>query len=232
MDIIDDRVIVLDNTKLPVEVANTMINSFDIDTTSGVITVTLLNGTKMTWDLNIEKIPISLSMTEEAVLVLTTADGKTYTADLKNLIDTYIFIDTETIAFSMASNPDGKHITAEVKSGSITEDKLQPNFLSDVKMEVAKATSQANKSEEQALLSQSYAVGGSNARPGEATDNSKYYSEQAEKYMNAAQMASELSVPQFYIDFSTGCLMSKTEAKGIEFRVENGYFIGKPIKSA
>lgn len=231
INLIDDRVVAMDTQKLSVEVANTMVKSFDMDTTSGIITVTLLNGTVYTWDLNIEKIPVSLSMTEDAVLVLTTADGETYTADLKNLIDTYIFEDSNTLAFSMTSQADGKHVTAEVKDGSITEDKLQPNFLADVKAEVSKATAQADRSEEQALISQSYAVGGSGVREGESTDNSKYYAEQAKNYMDAAQAASGLVVPQFYIDFTTGCLMSQTAAQGMEFEIVDGDFIGRTVTS-
>lgn len=230
IDEIDNRVVAMDTEKLSVETANAMVKSFDMDTASGIITVTLLNGTVYTWDLNLEKIPVSLSMTEDAVLVLKTEDGETYTADLKTLIDTYIFDDSDTLAFKMTSESDGKHVTAEVKDGSITESKLQPNFLADTKAEVTKATAQANKAEEQALLSQSYAIGDSGIREGENEDNSKFYAEQAKNYMNAAQSASGLVIPQFYIDFTTGCLMSATEAAGMEFEVTDGYFIGRTVE--
>ena len=44
----------------------------------------------------------------------------------------------------------------------------------------------ATNSAEQATLAESYAKGGTSSRTGEDTDNAKYYSEQAEDYMNNA----------------------------------------------
>lgn len=231
IDVIDSRVVAMDATKLNISVANKMVKSFEFNETTGVIKVTLLDGTVYTWDLNIEKIPVSLSLTSDAVLVLETADGQTYTADLKGLIDTYLFGDSDTVGFQMDARADGKHVTAWVKDGSITEGKLRPNYLADIKVEVAEATRQADRSEGQALLSQSYAVGGSGVREGEDEDNSKRYSEMAREYMDAAQAAANLVVPRFYIDFTTGCLMSDTEAVGMEFKVVDGYFIGNEVKS-
>lgn len=228
---VDDRVLALDTSKLDISVANGMIKSVEINPKTGVIKVTQLDGTIYTWDLNIEKIPVDLYMTKDAILVLETDDGETFTADLKGLIDVYIFDDSETIDFQETKKSDGNHVKAIVKNGSITEDKIQPNFLADVKTEATKAKQQAEKAEKQALLSQSYAVGGSGIREGESTDNSKYYSEKAKDYMNAAQVAAELTVPIFYIDFKTGCLMSETEAKGMEFDIEDGYFIGRTVES-
>ena len=229
INLIDDRVCAMDMQKLSIEVANTMVKSFDMDTKTGIITVTLLNGTVYTWDLNIEKIPVSLSMTQDAVLVLNTEDGNTYTADLKSLIDTYIFDHSDTISFKMTSKSDGKHVTAEVKNGSITKEKLNPDYLVEIEREVTEATQQADRATEQALLSQSYAVGTSGVRAGESTDNSKYYSERAKEYMHAAQAVADLVVPQFYIDFTTGCLMSQTKAQGMEFYLDNGNFMGRTV---
>lgn len=226
---IDDNVVTLDATKLNVSVANSMVKTIEINQKTGVIKVTQLDGTVYTWDFNLEKVPARFYLTEDAVLVMETDDGEMYSADLKKLIDTYIFVDSDTLAFSMTSETDGKHVSAEVKDGSITEAKLQPNFLADIKTESAKAKAEADRAEEQALMAQSYNDGSSGARPGEATDNSKYYSEQAKKYMDAAQIASELVVPEFYIDFATGCLMSRTEAQGIEFRIEDGCLIGRTV---
>ncbi len=229
INMIDDRVVSLDTTKLNTEVANSMVKAVSIDTKSGIIKVQQLDGTEYTWDFNLEKIPAKLYLTKDAVLVMETDDGELYTADLKGFIDTYIFEDSDAIAFHMTSETDGKHVTAEVKNGSITEEKLNPNFLVEIKKEVSEATEQADKATEQALVSQSYAVGISGIRDGESTDNSKYYSEQAKKYMDAAQTAAGLVVPQFYIDFATGCLMSETEAQGMEFYIENGNFFGKAV---
>ena len=59
--------------------------------------------------------------------------------DLSSLITEYEFLDSDTIAFEIT---DGK-VKAIVKNGSITEDKLQPNFLADIKVESAKAVNSA-----------------------------------------------------------------------------------------
>ena len=76
-----------------------------------------------------------------------------------------------------------------------------------------------------ALESKSYAVGGTNSRTGENTDNSKYYSEKAQassqtaqSYAEQAESASDevvsrinetitQNVPQFTVDVTTGHLM-------------------------
>ena len=94
------------------------------------------------------------------------------------------------------------------------------------------ATEQATKSEDNALLSKSYAVGTEDiVRENDSTDNSKYYYEQAKNYAEIAQQASGLVVPQFYIDFTTGCLMSDTAAQGMEFEIIDGDFIGRMVTS-
>lgn len=51
-----------------------------------------------------------------------------------------------------------------------------------------------------------YAVGG--VAPEDAEDNAKYYCQQAQKLKDQIDAAASLVVPQFYIDFATGQLMS------------------------
>ena len=92
------------------------------------------------------------------------------------------------------------------------------------------ASTSAENSENSYLLSKSYAVGTENTvRDGDETDNSKYYAEQAKTYMESIHSVAAISVPLFYIDFETGCLMSETEASGIEFNIVDGNFIGKLV---
>nr|DAN97719.1 MAG TPA: hypothetical protein [Caudoviricetes sp.] len=226
LDTIDNRVLELDNNKLPIEVANTMVKSFGLDETTGVITVTLLNGTVYTWDLNIEKIPINLSLTKEAVLVLYTADGETYTADLKGLIDTYQFDDSDTIGFSMQLDTDGKHVTGTLKNGSVKEKHLDPNYLAEINMQVAKSEGQANLSKDYADLSKRYAVGGVIQEDSE--DNAKYYAEQCKKYKDIVQETANINYPNLYIEPTTGHLIS-VGGSGITFRIENGHLISEVI---
>lgn len=142
-------------------------------------------------------------------IILTLIDGTKQYIDLAALITQYEFLDSDTVAFSIDST--GK-VSAIVKEASIQEKHLQPNYLADIKVEVAKAQanqSAAAKSESNAKASetaaaasesnaaasatkaQSYAVGGTNSRTGEDTDNAKYYSQQAEQSHLAAKNSAD-----------------------------------------
>lgn len=79
-------------------------------------------------------------------------------------------------------------IKADIKLGSIQEKHLRPDYLADIKAEVAKAETSSENSEAFAKQSQSYAVGGTDTRTGEDTDNSKYYYQQSKSiYDNFSQ---------------------------------------------
>ncbi len=83
-----------------------------------------------------------------------------------------------------------------------------------------------------ATEAQSYAVGGTNTRTGEDTDNAKYYKEQAETIKEQIAQAGALVVPTFSIDYDPtsptyGHLISMTEASGITFSIENGHLFGE-----
>lgn len=69
------------------------------------------------------------------------------------------------------------------------------------------AETDAGIAETQATLSESYAVGGTESRTGEDTDNSKYYKEQAQVYKEFVENAIDLNIPTFTVDFATGDLM-------------------------
>lgn len=228
INLIDDRVVAMDTSKLSVDVANGLVKDISLNKKTGVITITKLNGSIVTIDTKLEKIAVNIGWDAKSQkLILYLDDGTEMELDLSTLITQYEFVDTDTIAFILDGT--GK-VSSVVKNGSITEEKLRPNFLADIKVQAAQATAQANRAAEQALISQSYAVGNSGIRNSENEDNSKYYAEQAKNYMNIAQSAVGVSVPQFYIDFSAGCLMSETEAAGIEFGIEDGNFVGRIVK--
>ena len=180
----------MDTSKANVADLLTDVVNVSYNTSSGVWTFTRRNGTTFTYDQNIEKIPVSFSMSTAGVITMTTADGTQYTADIATLIKLYTFVDSTTIDFITTTDGNGnKTITANIIDGSITGDKLQPNYLADcvVAKEDAEASADAallsaNSANTDALLSQSYAVGGTGIREGEDTDNAKYYKEQAAIY--------------------------------------------------
>ena len=186
LDNLDDRVIQIDSTKVNVETANTMIKNWSMDEETGVITVEKLNGEKIIFDLNIEKIPVNFELSEDGILTMTTDDGTQYTANIGAMIPVLTFEDSDEIAVSVTGSGVNKTYSFSIKAGSVTEDKLQPNFLADIKTEVAKAQASqsaaaqsASAASSSATMAESYAHGGTGAREGEDADNAKYYMEQA-----------------------------------------------------
>ena len=63
--------------------------------------------------------------------------------------------------------------------------------------------------------------------PEDAEDNAKYYCQQSQKLKDQIDAAASLVVPQFYVDFETGMLMSDKKAQGMRFWLENGIFYGE-----
>lgn len=204
-DEIDNRVITLDTTKATKAEVSTLVQDVEFKEKTGIITFTKKNGSKITIDTQIEKIAVNFSYNAGTQqIILTLIDGTKQYIDLAALITQYEFLDSDTVAFSIDST--GK-VSAIVKEASIQEKHLQPNYLADIKVEVAKAQasqSAAAKSEsnakasetaaatsesnaaESATKAQSYATGGTNSRTGEDTDNAKYYSQQSAQSQSAA----------------------------------------------
>ena len=180
---IDNRVLNHDNTKANTADVLTMIDDVSFDETKGVFTFTRKNGSKITLDTKLEKIAINWSYDALAqVLIITLDDGTKQEISLSALINEYDFNDTDTIAFTVI----GGEVTAVVKDGSINENHLNPNYLAEIKLEVANAQAQAQNSatfagnsSNSATKSESYAHGGTGTRENEDVDNAKYYYEQA-----------------------------------------------------
>lgn len=184
MDTMDDRIIQLDTLKADMQVVNGMVADISVNDADGVITVIYKNGSTKTYDTNLEKIAVNFEYDyENQRLVLTLSDSTIQYVDMSALITQYEFADSTTIAFSVDST--GK-VSASVKDGSITDEMLETQYLAQIKTESAKAQSaseQAQSSETasdyNAKLSQSYAIGNSQIRDNEDTDNAKYYCTQA-----------------------------------------------------
>lgn len=209
-DEIDNRVITLDTTKATKAEVSTLVQDVTFEEKTGIITITKKNGSKITIDTQMEKIAVNFSYNAETQqIILTLIDGTKQYIDLTALITQYEFLDSDTVAFSIDSA--GK-VSAIVKEASIQEKHLQPNYLADIKVEVAKAQasqSAAAKSESNAKASetaaatsesnaaasatksQSYATGGTNSRTGEDTDNAKYYSQQSAQSQSAAATSAD-----------------------------------------
>lgn len=173
IDAIDDRVVAMDAAKVDLTKANELVKEILWDESNGTLTVVKMNGSKAVIDTKLEKLAVNFKYNPQTQqLVITLDDGTVQNVDLSSLITEYEFLDSDTIAFEIV---DGK-VKAIVKNGSITEEKLQPNFLADVKVEVEKAKASATaadasekESTAQANLSKEYA------------DKAKEYSDNIDK---------------------------------------------------
>lgn len=77
---LEEKMTSIDNT------LDNMISDWSMNESTGVITVTKLNGDKFSFDLNIEKVPIDFTLNEYGVLTMTTEDGTKFTADISKII--------------------------------------------------------------------------------------------------------------------------------------------------
>lgn len=178
IDNLDDRVVAMDASKVDLTKANELVKEILWDESNGTLTVVKMNGSKAVIDTKLEKLAVNFTYDPQSQqLIITLDDGTTQNVDLSALITQYEFKDSDTIAFEIT---DGK-VKSIVKNGSITEDKLQPNFLADVKVEAEKAkasASAADASEKesmvQANLSKEYA------------DKAKEYSDNIDKKAHLA----------------------------------------------
>ena len=167
-------------TKADQTTVNGTFSSISFDSTTGVFTFTKVNGTSVTINTVLEKVVTNFYYDDDPTsahyqsLVLTLEDGSTQYVDMSALITQYEFTNSSTISFTVGN--DGS-VTASVINGSITADKLQPNYLADV-------TTQATNASNSAKDSEAWAKGTRNGTAVDSSDpayhnNSKYYSEQS-----------------------------------------------------
>jgi hypothetical protein len=181
IDALDNRIILQDALKVDKSAINGNIADWTMDETTGVITITKYNGEKVIFDLNIEKIPVEFSMSDDGIITMTTEDGTQFTADIGSMIPVLTFEDSATITVSVTGTGKNKTYSFSIKTGSVTDDMLQPNYLADIRVESANASAYAQSANAKSVLAESYAVGGTGTREGEDTDNAKYYMEQAKQ---------------------------------------------------
>lgn len=138
-DTIDDRVITLDTTKATKTEVATLVSDVTFEESTGIITITKKNGSRVTIDTQMEKIAVNFDYDQTTQqIILTLIDGTKQYIDLSALITQYEFLDSDTVAFYIDKK--GK-VSAIVKEGSIEEKHLEPNYLVKIKVEVAKAES-------------------------------------------------------------------------------------------
>ena len=219
VDVIDDRVIVLDSSKANQTDMLQAVRSIVYTAATGTFRITFFNGTYIDIDTDIEKIAINFDYDDDPTspnyqkIIITLQDGTKKYIDLSALITEYEFNSSQTIQAIVS----GGEVSFEVINGSITEDKLEPNFLANCRIEVALAEGYAEDSE-------AWAVGkrnGVDVLPEDATyqNNSKWYATQSSNSADSAlitkgecedileQVQAAASNFIFNVDYESGLLM-------------------------
>lgn len=185
IDAIDDRIVAMDAAKLDLTKANELVEEILWDESKGTLTVVKMNGSKAVIDTKLEKLAVNFKYDPQTQqLVITLDDGTVQNVDLSSLITEYEFLDSDTIAFEIV---DGK-VKAIVKNGSITEEKLQPNFLADVKVEVTKAQAASESSSKFADASNASSV-----ESKKQAGISKEYADKAKEYTDNLDKKAQLA---------------------------------------
>lgn len=192
---LDNRIIEQSITKADLTNLSELFKDVSYDEDTGIITFTRYNGGMVTLNTKLEKLAINFSYDyANERLVITLDDGTEQYVDMSALITQYEFLDSDTLAFTVTA--DGK-VSADIKNGSITADKLQPNFLADVTVQAEIATQKAAEAATQKSLATSEA------------DKAKREADKAAQY-------ADIVAPDFYVDVDTMTLYMK-EGVGVDF---------------
>lgn len=134
LDNLDNRIIEMNSTKVGVEQANQLVKEIRYDESTGKIEVEKMNGSIAAIDTKLEKLAVNFSYdSTNQKLVIILDDGTKQYVDLSELITEYEFQDGEIVYFIVKDDK----VCADIKDGSISEEKLRPNFLADIKVQVS-----------------------------------------------------------------------------------------------
>ena len=216
LDTIDNEVIALDAEKLGKVEAAGMVTGVSMNRTNGVITITYYDGSEHQIDTMLEKLAVNFDFdpqTQRLIIILD--DGTQKFVDLSALITQFEFLSSDTIDFQV--QPDGK-VTAIVREGSIQEKHLRPNYLADIKVEVAKAegsAANAAKSETEAAKSATSAANSAAAAAASEENAEIHENNAANSATAAAASATDATVA------ANAAAKSETEAKKSEIAAAN-----------
>lgn len=185
---LDNRTVQLDANKADKSQINALVKDVTLDTNTGIMTVTLQNGTTKTYDLDIEKVVTNFDINDENELVLTLADGTQKVIDLTRFV--YSVESTATISMTITD----RVMRANIVDGSVTMDKLDAAIQTEFRQYMLDAQAARDAALQYQLGAKRYTLG-DQAFPGSDTDNAKYYYEQvkadAETSGQNAQLAAD-----------------------------------------
>jgi hypothetical protein len=178
---------------------NDLLADFDINLTTGVITVTKKDGTVETFDTALEKVPAKFEIVENNgtyALKITNVDGTSTVADITSFMNVYNFNNSDYITFEVVGEGTEKTVTANIKANSIGLDKLSLSVVSTLEGYMTSArdsASAAKTSETNARASELSALEAKNTAVNKATEatnsasaaktsetNAEYWAKQAQ----------------------------------------------------
>ena len=168
---LDNRTVQLDANKADKSQINALVKDVTLDTNTGILTVTLQNGTTKTYDLDIEKVVVNFDITDDDKLVLTLADGTQKVIDLTRFV--YSVDSTPTITMKILN----RTITAEIVDGSVTMSKLDAAIQTEFRQYMLDAQSARDAALNYQKFAKRYVFGDQDF-PGSENDCAKFYYEQ------------------------------------------------------
>lgn len=129
------------------EGTNDLVSDFDINLSTGVITVTKKDGTVETYDTALEKVPAKFEIVEESevfYLKITNTDGTSTKVNVNTLFNEYLFTNSDEISFEVTNDGNSKKVVAKLRDNSIGITKLSLDVVSQLEGYVQSASSSAN----------------------------------------------------------------------------------------
>lgn len=224
---IDDRVIALNLAKFEKTDAQSCIKKIEYDKATGKFTITSVSGATAEIDTMLEKLAVNFSYNPTTQkLIITLDDGTQQEVDLSALITQFEFLESGTIYFTV--DKDGK-VKADIKNGSITADKLQPNYLADITVQAENASASAT-----AAAKSANAAAGSETAAAQSEENARVSAEQADvsaisANSSATAAASSAAVAEGAANTAQSTSRHAEElVEDVTEKIETGYFQGPP----
>lgn len=155
LTMIKDRYTKLESDAKLKEKTDPLLKSMSYDPTTGVLKVTTESGVEtQVFDLNIEKIPASISILREgnAVFIRIVNDDGTYTqSDVTDLLAQYSFIESVTLKPTVDKNGANTSVKYEIKDASIKLTHLSSEVLSTITNAVEAAQLSASNANSSAV---------------------------------------------------------------------------------
>ena len=168
------------------EETNSLISDFNLDITTGVMTITKKDGTVITYDTALEKVPATFRLIEENeayYLEIINVDGSSTRINVNNLFNEYLFTNSDEIAFEVTDDGNSKRVIARIKDNSIGKGKISLDLITQLEGYVQSASSSANLASTSANTATQKAneasTSASDAKTSE--ENAKYYYEHIEE---------------------------------------------------